>query len=75
MAMADKTILDALRLAQTDPNFAMDLVTNAEKHASEYNLSSKQIEELSKAKHFVMETMRSAVANLGGGQHAAAAYQ
>lgn len=46
--MPEKSIRDALKLAQKDAAFATDLVKNPKNYAEEYNLTSAHITSLSK---------------------------
>jgi len=56
--MADRTIRDALKRAQKDPAFAVDLVSNPKKHAKEFNLTRAEISGLSKGKRFMMDSLK-----------------
>ncbi len=69
--MAERTIRDALKLAQRDPAFAVDLVKNPGKHAKQFNLTREQVASLNSGKRLMMEAVRAGTrvpsATAGGG--------
>jgi len=56
--MAERTIRDALKLAQKDPAFAVDLVKNPRKYAKQFSLTGEQIASLSSGKRVMMEAVK-----------------
>ena len=65
--MADRTIRDALKLAQKDPSFAVDLVSNPKKYAKQYNLTRSQMSGLASGKRYMMAALKAGAAHIPPG--------
>lgn len=56
--MPERTIRDALKRAQKDPAFAVDLVQNPDRYVKEFNLSQPQVAALKRGKRIMTDAVK-----------------